>query len=219
VSAPRPEKTGGKLEIYSDPRVAAEYDKRWDSERGRARNARKARAIQNALALLSFPEDVLDAPCGNGRFSAQLSQERRYVGVDLALPMLADARARHEACAFLAADLVRLPFVDRAFEAAVCIRFMHLVRERELRVAVLRELARVTSIGVVVDYRHSRTVRVLGRRLRHALGLRDRAPSNPSPDEIRAELAEAGLEELGWHPVHPRAPWLSDKVLVIAQRR
>ncbi|TAJ09209.1 MAG: class I SAM-dependent methyltransferase, partial [Planctomycetota bacterium] len=215
VNAPR----DAKLEVYSDPRVAAEYDKRWDGALGRARNARKARAIRGALAALGSPDVVLDAPCGNGRFSALLSSgERRYVGADLALPMLADARARHAACAYVAADLARLPFADRAFEAAVCIRFLHLVRARELRIAVLRELARVSSIGIVVDYRHSRTLRVLGRRVRHALGLRDRAPSNPSPDAIRAELAEAGLEELAWIPVH-RAPWLSDKVLVVARAR
>jgi ubiquinone/menaquinone biosynthesis C-methylase UbiE len=159
VSEGRP----SKLEVYSDLRVAAEYDKRWDGPLGRARNARKARAIRGALAALGSPDDVLDAPCGNGRFSALLSSDaRRYVGADLALPMLADARARHAACAYVAADLARLPFADRAFEAAVCIRFLHLVRARE--------------------------------------------------------LAEAGLEELAWIPVH-RAPWLSDKVLVVAQAR
>lgn len=207
----------GKLEVYSDPRVAATYDQRWDGPLGRARNARKAHAIERALAVLGAPQRLLDAPCGNGRFSALLSgNERRYLGADLALPMLADARARHAACAYAAADLTRLPFTDRAFDAAVCIRFLHLVRARELRIAVLRELARVSRVGIVVDYRHSRTLRVLGRRLRHRLGLRDRAPSNPSPTAIRAELSEAGLEELAWIPVH-RAPWLSDKVLVVAR--
>jgi ubiquinone/menaquinone biosynthesis C-methylase UbiE len=215
VSKGRP----GKLEVYSDPRVVAEYDRRWNGWLGRARNVRKARAIERALARLGSPRRLLDAPCGNGRFSALLSShDRRYLGADLALPMLADARARHTGCVYVAADLARLPFPDRVFEAAVCIRFLHLVRARELRVAVLRELARVSSVGVVVDYRHSRTLRVLGRRVRHALGLRDRAPSNPNPAEIRAEFTDAGLEPLAWIPVH-RAPWLSDKVLVVARAR
>lgn len=213
------EERPGKLEVYSDPRVAAAYDRRWSGWLGRARNARKALAIQKTLGILSWPGSVLDAPCGNGRFSALLSgSERSYVGADLALPMLADARARHGTCRYVAADLTRLPFADRSFDAAFCIRFLHLVRAREMRIAVLRELARVSALGIVVDYRHSRTLRVLGRRLRHRIGLRDRAPSNPSPAEIRAELAEAGLDELAWIPVH-RAPWLSDKVLVVAQAR
>jgi len=208
-----------KLELYSDPRESATYDRRWSGWLGRARNARKARAIERGLARLGNPRVLLDAPCGNGRFSALLSGAgRRYLGADLALPMLAAAAERHRDARYVAADLVRLPFPDHAFDAALCIRFLHLVRERELRIAVLRELARVSRVGLVVDYRHSRTLRVLGRRLRHRLGLRDRAPSNPSPAAIRGELAEANLEELDWIPVH-RSPWLSDKVLVVARAR
>ncbi len=50
---------------------------------------------------------------------------------------------------------------------------------------------------------------------RRAVGLRDRAPSNPSPAAIGAEIRDAGLTELGRIHVH-RAPLLSDKVLIVA---
>jgi SAM-dependent methyltransferase len=208
-----------KLEVYSSADVSSTYDRRWSGWLGRSRNARKARAIERALDVLGQPRALLDAPCGNGRFSALLARgERRYVGLDLALPMLRVARERHAAADYVAADLTRLPFPDRCFDAALCIRFLHLVRDPGLRIAVLRELARVSRVGLVADYRHDRTLRVLGRRLRHRLGWRDRAPANPSPERIRAEIAQAGLELSAWIPVH-RAPWLSDKVLVVLRRR
>lgn len=209
-----------KLEVYRDQDVAAGYDRRWSGATGRARDRRKARALRRALRALgdaagAAPRTLLDLPCGTGRFSALWPElDVRAFGVDLAGEMLAVARAKHPQARLLRADGARLPFVDGAFDAAACVRLLHLVRDPAERAGFLRELRRVTRLGVIVDWRHGRTLRVWGRRLRWRLGLRDRPPSNPSHLQIRAEMEAAGFRIVKELPVR-RAPLLSDKLLVV----
>ncbi len=210
-----------KLRVYEEPQVAASYDRRWSGRRGRRRDVRKLRALRRALALLAeatgeTPRLVLDAPCGTGRFLGALASDGlAVVGADLAAPMLAEARRKHPAATLVRADQLRLPFADDAFDAAACIRFLHLVRDPALRVAFLRELGRVARLGVVVDYRHAHTVRNAGRRLRHRLGLLPRPPATPTFAELRAELEAADLDVLALVRVRP-IPWTTDKVLAVA---
>lgn len=213
-----------KLETYRDSEVVRTYDERWAGARGARRDARKARAIEQAWSLLEARggaalRTVLDLPAGTGRFTALLSSKAStYVGADLSHPMLMSAREKVPGSSLIVADCAELPLSTNSVDVSVCIRFLHLVRDRELRLCFLRELARVARHGVIVDYRHGRTVRVMGRHLRHKLGLRDKAPSNPSPAAIGLELRDAGLEELARVDVH-RAPLLSDKLLVVARAR
>ncbi|MBX7103721.1 MAG: class I SAM-dependent methyltransferase [Gemmataceae bacterium] len=69
---------------------------------------------------------MLDAGCGNGRYSVLMRKHApagsRIVAFDLSMNMLARARSRMgtDRNAFAAADVTRLPFVDGAFDAAVC---------------------------------------------------------------------------------------------------
>lgn len=210
-----------KLESYRAAEVAASYDQRWAGRLGRGRDARKARALERALLRLEQaagerPNLLFDAPCGTGRFSA-LWPRLGYdaVGADLSLAMLAQARAKHPSASLIAADLARLPLPDQAVDAAVCVRLLHLVRSPEERHGILRELRRVSRLGAIVDWRHGHTLRVWGRRLRWRLGLRERAPANPSRAAIRAEMEAAGFRVVELLPVH-RAPFLSDKVLAVA---
>ncbi len=229
-----------KLEEYRSADIAQRYNQRWSGKLGQRRDQRKARALERALAVVAEdglrpPASFLDLPCGTGRFTSLLRARGDYLGVDLSAQMLAQARAGQDARAGLAApagqdarewqqaatrlvaaDGERLPLADGAVEVAVCIRFLHLIRQPDLRVRFLKELARVSRRAVVVDFRHNRTLRVWGRHLRHRLGLRDRAPSNPGLSAIRAELAAAGLHPQRLIRVH-FAPLLSDKILVVAR--
>lgn len=214
-----------KLEGYKDDDVAAEYDQRWASSTGQKRDRRKARAIELGLATLEEVSgeslaSVLDLPCGTGRFSQLLGQRFEvYMGADLSPQMLAQAQLKiQQPTHFLAADAGRLPFEDRAVDVAVCIRFLHLVRDAELRVRFLRELNRISRVGVIVDYRHCHTLRVWGKRLRHRLGMLPLAPANPSLAQIREELDAAGLEVQRLIHVH-KAPLLSDKMLAVTTRK
>jgi SAM-dependent methyltransferase len=210
-----------KLEVYRSQSVARDYDQRWAGAIGAKRDARKARALQKALQCIETHAgekalSLLDIPCGTGRFSQLWSDRNLHViGADLALPMLAEAQAKYPQSTYLAADLAKLPFADNSVDVAICVRFLHLVRDPDLRVAFLKELNRVSRLGAIIDYRHGRTLRVWGRHLRYRLGLRAGAPANPSPRQIRQELDSAGWKRLDWIHVH-RAPLLSDKVLIPA---
>lgn len=217
-----------KLEVYQEDRIAQDYDQRWAGSRGAARDLRKRRALARALGILrehaegqggDWQQRILDVPCGTGRFSDLLdAEDGLMVGVDLATPMLVEAKRKHPQATYLAADLAKLPFQDGCVDAAICIRLFHLVHQAEMRVAFLRELARVGRHGLVIDYRHGRTFRSWGRRLRHRLNPAVENAHNPMPRTIREEIAAAGLRPLAWIPVH-RAPLLSDKLLIPCVRQ
>jgi ubiquinone/menaquinone biosynthesis C-methylase UbiE len=220
-----PEHRPAKLEVYRQDEVARDYDRRWAGSKGAARDLRKRRALVKALGTLQahaegaggrWTERLVDVPCGTGRFSDLLTQEGRdglVLGFDLAPAMLLEARRKHPTASYAAADLAHLPLADGAVDAAFCIRLFHLVHDRTLRLAFLRELMRVSKHGIVIDYRHGRTFRSWGRRLRHRLNPQVEDAHNPMPAAIRQEVAEAGLRPLDWVTVH-HAPLLSDKVLL-----
>lgn len=210
-----------KLLVYGDPAYARAYAARWDSPSGRARDERKLRALSKALAHLLVAKQevdpvVLDAPCGTGRMSAFLVGRGRYVGIDLAPAMLSEARARNAGATYLAGDLTRLPLADRSVDVAVCIRLLHLVRDRDLRVAFLRELARVTRVGVVVDFRHDRAIRTWFGRVRARVGLRVRPHNAHALASVALEFAAAGLEAPRFVAVRKPA-FLSDKMVAVAR--
>src|SRR5437588_1749895 len=93
---------------------------------------------------------ILDAGCGNGRYSRFLLQhadaDATLTAFDLSERMLARARRRLHSgrVTHCAADLTRLPYPDRAFDAVVCGWVLeHLPDPRP----GLRELARVMRPG------------------------------------------------------------------------
>jgi len=95
-------------------------------------------------------KSILDAACGNGRYSLFLLKEAdpdaRITAFDLSQNMLARARERidDDRVTFAAADLTRLPYADGAFDAIVCGWVLeHLPDPRP----GLRELARVLQPG------------------------------------------------------------------------
>jgi len=216
------DRQAAKLATYRDVEYAKQYDRRWSSAKGARRDQRKRAALRRAWAIMvqyaGRPlRNALDVPSGTGRISDVLAElcSGAVLGADFSHSMLLEARQKHPDAAYCVADGARLPCVDKAFDVVVCIRFFHLVREPELRVAFLKEFARVARIGVIVDYRHRHTLRILGRRIRHRLGLRERAPSNPSRYQIRDEIERAGLHLAAIEPVR-FVPFLSDKWLIVA---
>ncbi|MCY2958934.1 MAG: class I SAM-dependent methyltransferase [Planctomycetota bacterium] len=206
-----------KLSVYGDAEHARAYATRWDSGRGRARDARKQRALEASFEHLGAFGSVLDAPCGTGRMTKFLGTRGTYIGIDLAPAMLREARARHADARYVVGDLTRLPLADRSVDVAVCIRLMHLVRDPVLRVSFLRELARVSRVGVVVDFRHDRALRTWFGRVRARLGLRARAHNAHARETVAAELAQAGLVDPRFVAVRTPAA-LSDKMVVVARR-
>jgi len=95
-------------------------------------------------------KSILDAGCGNGRYSkfllAHADADAKITGFDLSQQMLrrAHERLRSERVSHVAADLTRLPYADGSFDAVVCGWVLeHLPDPRP----GLRELARVLRPG------------------------------------------------------------------------
>ena len=126
----------------------------------------------------SFPPLVLDVPCGYGRLSALVLDERaRVVAADLSLHMVERALQNLSGLsspglrvAGVVADLTKgLPFRGGVFDAALVMRLFHHLRRSEDRRAVLTELARVARGPVVLSFYRTNRLHVLQRKLRKAL--------------------------------------------------
>jgi ubiquinone/menaquinone biosynthesis C-methylase UbiE len=95
---------------------------------------------------------ILDVGCGEGLAEVSIGRRHRsqirMVGVDLVPAKVAEARretaAHNQRVAFAAADAVRLPFRDGAFDSTYCVAVLQHVSQVEEAVA---ELARVTTEG------------------------------------------------------------------------
>lgn len=93
---------------------------------------------------------ILDAGCGNGRYSKFLLSEAdadaRITGFDYSRQMLQRARKRLRSSrvSHVAADLTRLPYPDACFDASVCGWVLEHLPDAQLG---LRELARVLRPG------------------------------------------------------------------------
>ena len=139
---------------------------------------------------------LLDAPCGTGRLRPTLSAHGRHVGLDVSLPMLAEARQANPAGAWLRGNVTRLPFRDGSFDAVVCCRLLHHLAEPEALAEVLSELVRVSRALVIASFWDRGSLPAWRRAWlpttrparRHA---RSRA-------ELAAAFAHAGAEVVGW---------------------
>jgi ubiquinone/menaquinone biosynthesis C-methylase UbiE len=108
------------------------------------------RLIRPAAFDVSGCKRILDAGCGNGRYSKFLVRwadpDAFITGFDLSQRMLKRARRRlgNQRVSHVAADLTRLPYPDRFFDAVVCGWVLeHLPEPRP----GLQELARVMQKG------------------------------------------------------------------------
>jgi SAM-dependent methyltransferase len=95
-------------------------------------------------------KSILDAGCGNGRYSRFLVKradaDAKITAFDLSQRMLVRARRRlhSERVTQVAADLTRLPYADAAFDAVVCGWVLEHLPDPMVG---LRELARVMKPG------------------------------------------------------------------------
>jgi SAM-dependent methyltransferase len=200
-----PEDLDAFAQRYATAADAANYrDRRFGRSRhGRGVDAAERRIVAEVVAGLGIRGPVLDAPCGAGRLLPLLGAEgRACVGADVSPEMLALARRvaaeARLACGCLAADARRLPFADGRFELALSMRLLHRVRQPEERVAVLRELARVSRGWVLFSFYNRRSWRGLRDRLRGRYAGETRAA-------IRREAAAAGMAPPRFLPVGPLA--------------
>ena len=95
-------------------------------------------------------ERIIDAGSGTGIFTeAFISRGADVVGLDISFTMLHRAAAKHAALAgrSVAADMLHLPFRDRAFDKSVSVTAVEFIADAQQAVA---ELFRVTKPGGIV---------------------------------------------------------------------
>jgi len=213
-----------KKRFYQSSEVASDYDfHRFGSPERQRRNARKWKTIRRALARAGgcgAIRTILDLPCGTGRFTGHLARDGYdVVGSDIAMEMMRVA-ARQLAGTprirgYVRADAESLPLADNAIDCVVSIRFL-LHIDPATRVAIVREMARVSTRWLILDYRHKHSYRYMVLRLRRALGMPSaRRTPQVSRAEMLRELQAAGVRLTEIFPV---ARFFSDKWVVLCEK-
>lgn len=123
------------METHIDPKriVADGYDRMgeefatWNSERP---PESRRRFLGDVLARLPEGSAVLEVGCGPGTDAADLSGQRRYVGVDLSHVQLSIARRRVPRATFVVGDFTSLRFRAASFDGVAAFYvFMHVPQE------------------------------------------------------------------------------------------
>ena len=184
---------------YSAEHAERYHRNRYGDFQGRINHAFMRRALLRSLALVAAGSHLLDVPCGTGQFCWDLARAGyRVTGMDVSEAMLDCARLDHSSLSVTLrrGDIFDLPFPNKAFDAAVCIRFTNLVDAR-LRIRAVRELTRVACV-VVISYYHCYSLKYVSRLLRYALKLRARISLRHSRQTLARELhlADVKLQKL-----------------------
>ena len=162
-------------------------------------------AMESCLEFLRCKGSLrtIDVGCGIGRWSMFLVRNgvAPVVGIDYSLAGVEAARRRAkreavESLAFLAADALRLPFVDGAFDAVIAALLLdNLDREdAELAMREINRVARTGAAGIFV--------------FNPSLGpeqLADlKASDNPTQDCMHVDYDDTEIERLidGWGVTH-----------------
>jgi SAM-dependent methyltransferase len=163
----------------------------------------QARATLELLADLPSGAAVLDVGGGHAQLTPALVEARyrvTVVGSDAAAgarltPWTADGRIRFEV-----AELLALPYADRAFDVVLCFRLLpHSVHWQ----ALIQELCRVAGKAVVADYPSRRSVNIVAEQL---FGWKRRIEKNTRPfalfrpAEVGREFGRHGFDVVASRP-------------------
>jgi ubiquinone/menaquinone biosynthesis C-methylase UbiE len=194
--------TVSKLDPASPIGGAVEYEKsRYRHLDQRIINRIEHRLIDRLLdASGTEGRSILNVPCGYGRFSEIL--DRRYGRIccfDIQPEILAMAVRRHDAASVFGVNgsIRRLPFADRSFDMIMSIRFFHHYFEDHDRVAMLRELRRVSRKSLLITYYARNFLHELTRRV-----------SGMSREIIMLDRGKflQELASVGFRPIIEKAP-------------
>ena len=147
---------------FSDKYNQAHAEAYWHKHRrGLARRLsdwRDQQLARWALALAGEPLQVLDLPCGAGRFwPTLLSQpQRQLIAADNAEGMLEVAQRVHSPATLARVQLLHtsafaMDLPAQSVDSVFCMRLLHHVAEPAHRLALLRECHRVTRDSLIIS--------------------------------------------------------------------
>lgn len=193
---------------------AAKYDKQhaqayWQKHRrGLSRklsNWRDQQLARWALAQASQPQQILDLPCGAGRFWPTLlaNEARSLIAADNAPAMLEVAQQVHSPTTLARIQLLQtsafaIDLSDNSVDSIFCMRLLHHIEQNDHRLAMLKECRRVTRDSLIISLWVDGNVKA-ERRKRTETRRAARGPGNNTNrfvarrDEIEKLFLEAGF--------------------------
>ena len=104
--------------------------------------------------------NALDAGCGTGSFTVELSQKfpqfKQIFGMDFLkeIVTIAFEKVEHnKKISFLQADILNIPFDDRSFDVTICLDVLHHIHRDDFKNAI-KELARITDKYLILEIRN-----------------------------------------------------------------
>ena len=160
---------------------------------------------------------ILDIPCGPGRlYRCYRDRGFHVVGADLGPEMLDEAaRLRRELDlpgAECRTDAFHLPWPDDSFDTVISVRFAYYFDQPQ-RIALIRELARVSRHGIVVQVKIAYSMFSRIRKLTGKAARRNRGKFLQQRDEIIDDFRRAGLAV---ERIAPLSRLRSDRAFVLA---
>lgn len=134
------------------------YEKHRRGIEPRLSHWRDVQLARKALKIAGEPQEVLDLPCGAGRFWPALAENstRTIIGADNSADMVAVAMEncpKEIASRFTgmqtSAFAIDLP--DGAVDSIFCMRLMHHIGQSDHRISMLKEFHRVTRDTVIMS--------------------------------------------------------------------
>ena len=185
-------------------------------EQGGRQYEDRAEAIALKRLLPSGGKLLLELGAGAGRNTTRYAGYERIVLLDYSRTQLQQARARLGSSPryiYVAADIYKLPFIDRLFDGATMIRTLHHMAEAPRALAQVRRVLQPGAI-FILEYANKLNLKAI---LRYWLGKQSWSPFNHDPVEF---------EKLNFdfHPAAIRG-WLADlnftvqKVLTVSHFR
>ena len=163
---------------FADPTIVADYEAWYQTTGHRADRLEKA-LLSRLLAGFPRACTILEIGCGTGHFTRWFSEQGlQAVGLDLSLPMLAEAiLLSSPPC--MRGDALALPFPTRAFDLVALITTLEFIPNP---VPALAEALRVARHGLILGVLNRQSL--LGRQLEHEGGVIWKAARFFTPSEL-----------------------------------
>jgi ubiquinone/menaquinone biosynthesis C-methylase UbiE len=129
---------------------------------------------QRLFDMVGSDAHIVDIPCGNGRFFHIFSKAEKLIMADYSENMLKAAKERFgtpENVKLLQTDISSIPLHDGSADVCFCMRLFHHMKNDEIRLAALKELARISKKYVALSFYNKSCPRyywrkVLGKKIR-----------------------------------------------------